>query len=937
MGNILIFSDLHINDYPHRNPSYRYRLYQTRIVAQNIIKVAQQYGADTVFIAGDLIHKSVMRPYIMAEVKGFLDTLMGYFKTGRIIYGNHDLDSKLPNQDPSDCILSVMLPPNLKYCDRTVEKFGKSMIAFSNWRQGTIDLSFIRNPVDFLITHATIAYSDTDFFPSCQMDESKFGLCFSGDIHKRAVRGKYVSLGIPQRCSMGDSPECSGVILDPVKKMWMPVNLNPDDNLLKFEYTKDRRLEGYRQDSNTWYVYQPDKSIVPGQSSVSTKLWAEVDTLINDVIQRENLTGLHSEVLRRLPQDIDELDLGFVLTGFRCSNWRSIDYLDIKINPGDRIILHGQNGSGKSSILSALKCAFIESPRGLKNYVCNKGTSKNCWTEVDFLYQGHQYTLRRGTGTDNSGKCWGLQIDGVQQPYPNVTSFNADVSRRFPFLSVLEYFYFDDSHARFLGDMKNEEKPLLIAKLLKLHKIDIYHDAAENILQDIRKSNEAWTFKKVDVQGRLGRLDAQRASLRVPGKPKEVLLSEREEGYELQRKANLWLEYQMKVSDRSGKMELLQQELTEITKKLSDIGSLGNIMSQLATIQGELSDLRAKESGIVNLGTQLRNLRGQLSDINTEGTRIWTEWSNLKPDVCPTCGQQIGTEVYNRYRSELEGRMTELQGKQQTITKYIESLKFNQGELDSVKAKIRDLSKEEQRLHGIKIDLENSIRRRDQIQETLATLKSDTGVSVIPEKVVMPGNSLQIMSAIESDLAAWTRIDDLNAEEQRLRLELAEADTELSKTSSYESDLLRYIGITSAVGEIYTEVLSRVATEFSDNHVYYEASKFTFRKKEHLDLVSYYIGPDGKRVMYDSASSGQKTMMDLHIMSKLAEGLGLIVFDEFLKSLDPGNHDEMLTLIKDMKIGAILLVSHQEGISGFQNKTMELELGQDGMTKVQFL
>jgi hypothetical protein len=45
----------------------------------------------------------------------------------------------------------------------------------------------------------------------------------------------------------------------------------------------------------------------------------------------------------------------------------------------------------------------------------------------------------------------------------------------------------------------------------------------------------------------------------------------------------------------------------------------------------------------------------------------------------------------------------------------------------------------------------------------------------------------------------------------------------------------------------------------------------------------------------------------------------------------------MLTLIKDMKIGAILLVSHQEGISGFQNKTMELELGQDGMTKVQFL
>ena len=90
MGNILVISDVHINDYSHRNPNYRSRLYQTRIVAQNILKVAKENGADTLFIAGDLIHKSVMRPYIMSIVKEFLDILMSYFKTGRIIYGNHD-------------------------------------------------------------------------------------------------------------------------------------------------------------------------------------------------------------------------------------------------------------------------------------------------------------------------------------------------------------------------------------------------------------------------------------------------------------------------------------------------------------------------------------------------------------------------------------------------------------------------------------------------------------------------------------------------------------------------------------------------------------------------------------------------------------------------------------------------------------------------------
>ena len=130
--------------------------------------------------------------------------------------------------------------------------------------------------------------------------------------------------------------------------------------------------------------------------------------------------------------------------------------------------------------------------------------------------------------------------------------------------------------------------------------------------------------------------------------------------------------------------------------------------------------------------------------------------------------------------------------------------------------------------------------------------------------------------------------------------------------------------------------MTRVASEFSDNCVQYEASRFTFRKKDHLDLVCYFVNPDGGRVIYDSASSGQKTIMDLHIISKLVEGLGLIVFDEFLKSLDPGNHDEMLNVIRDMNIGVILLVSHHDGISGFQNKTMEISL-QNGLTNVQFL
>ena len=47
---ILIVSDVHINDYPQKNPTEKYRLYQTRLVADNIINVGKANGCDTIYL-----------------------------------------------------------------------------------------------------------------------------------------------------------------------------------------------------------------------------------------------------------------------------------------------------------------------------------------------------------------------------------------------------------------------------------------------------------------------------------------------------------------------------------------------------------------------------------------------------------------------------------------------------------------------------------------------------------------------------------------------------------------------------------------------------------------------------------------------------------------------------------------------------------------------
>ncbi len=91
MSKILLTSDIHLFDYTGRNPSNRFRLYQSRIISQNIIEVGKQEGCDYLVLAGDIVERPIMPGYIQLEVKKFLDAVCANFKNVFIIWGQHDL------------------------------------------------------------------------------------------------------------------------------------------------------------------------------------------------------------------------------------------------------------------------------------------------------------------------------------------------------------------------------------------------------------------------------------------------------------------------------------------------------------------------------------------------------------------------------------------------------------------------------------------------------------------------------------------------------------------------------------------------------------------------------------------------------------------------------------------------------------------------------
>ena len=63
--------------------------------------------------------------------------------------------------------------------------------------------------------------------------------------------------------------------------------------------------------------------------------------------------------------------------------------------------------------------------------------------------------------------------------------------------------------------------------------------------------------------------------------------------------------------------------------------------------------------------------------------------------------------------------------------------------------------------------------------------------------------------------------------------------------------------------------------------------------------------------------------------------MGLLVMDEFLKHLDPFSHDLCLDCISQMNIGCIMISSHMESITAFNNRSLKMSLS-GGKTNITF-
>lgn len=942
MSKILAVADIHINDYKSRNPENKYRLYQgSRTVAQNIIEVGKAEGCDYIVLAGDIIEKSVVRPYIQAETKLFLDTIMQYFKEGFIIWGNHDLDGKSPEQDITDACLGVMLPPNLYYAHQKSLKIDNTVIGFSNWMP-KFDLSWVQGKVNVLFTHATINYSpdSSDFIESQKLDESKFDLAICGDIHRAASLGKYVSIGVPQKCKLGDSDDSTGVVLDCISGNYKWVNLNPHDNLMKFVVTDDVTLQDkWDKDTLTWYVYKSADSIFnSADGNVKINTWNEVENLIEDAVVKTGLQGIHGEVLSNIA-DIDEgeVDFDFTLHKLHCENWRSIENATVEFKRGDKIFLQGANGAGKSSLLSALKYAFLDTSttvglQSLKSFI--QFGAKSCLTEVEFTFQGSYYKLRRGT------KEYGLWINGEEQKFTDKKFFEKDIRERFKFINYLDdALFFDADHHRFIGGMSPERRTEVISKFLKLDRIDVLNDAASERLDEVKKEMDQWQGKYNECEKVLAYIREKLSTITLPGISQKDLEELKKEGLELQRKNVAWNQYVSRNSMLQAQVQSYQDRVNDLITRKSSFRDPRVIDYEISQINGEIQGLNAS---LVNLGNIRVNLDYKLRErqaLADEGNRAWNEAQNIGiGKVCSHCGQPIKTSAaLEAHKAELLKRVDDLRPQIAALDQEIQNLTYQRDnsndEYNKINSDIALYNSEISKRMAEKSEMASVESELSRYQSLLQKAMNDLNSLGVVEKVELPADFLQRMTDIENNLSTWATYNSTIKDEADKAVEMNNLYTEISKMKAYSDELEKYVKLTGPTGIIYEEIMNQLCAAWSDNNIRYDVVRSGTGKREHLSLLPSY-NKGGNYISYSACSSGERTLLDISLLDRLISSAGLLVLDETLKNLDSSRLEDVCEVLRNMNVGCLILTSHADSIGAFYNKSITLSLNDSELTEL---
>jgi len=663
-------------------------------------------------------------------------------------------------------------------------------------------------------------------------------------------------------------------------------------------------------------------------------------------------------------------------------NIRSYQDLELEFPVGS-ILLSGDIGSGKTSILLALQFALFGLQPGQKGLSLIRAGENEAFVKLDFEIDENQISIERTIKKAKSGAISQdssiITTNGKSEDLSTLEAKNRIIDllnypKEFIKKSNLLYKYTVYTPQESMKEIIQENSDIRLDTLRHIFGIDRYKRIKENSEILIQKIKESVKIKEVETR----EINAIREKLNFENEKKIKILKEvnniNVDYLSLSKikdeEENKIKEFESRISEKNNiNSELIRheaefrgkKELKSRTEKEIEL-----MLNQLKErVEFSLERLDEVSNLILNHKLTLEELNNKFLKINSEISVILSKKETafqLKEKItclenCPTCFQSVGQEhkdkITKRTQYDIEDADRELEIKIAERNRHIKDIETEKELIRGYENDRRELEKiriKSQHQKEIELKLKGDSITLNRINLEMAEM--EIKISKIKEKLVLYADIDAQYNKIKLNFDGLLRkvrlfeieIAQKNKEIELLKLRIDEIEKDIQKKEKIRGQInyLRSLQdwmedkFLSLITKTETNVLAKLRTNFSklfgEWFSMLVSDKLSVKLDENFTPI---ITNQDFDIDYDFLSGGERTAIALAYRLALNQILNsmlskiktkdLIILDEPTDGFSEQQLDKMRDIFVQLNSKQIILVSHEQKIEGFVDNVVRIK------------
>jgi len=659
-----------------------------------------------------------------------------------------------------------------------------------------------------------------------------------------------------------------------------------------------------------------------------------------------------------------------LLKNLKLNNIRS--YVSEEINfPESSILLSGDVGSGKSTILLSIDFALFGIERGIldSSALLRHGADSGS-VELNFEISGKDVTIKRNLKRDRDSikqDSGFLTIDGVRyQLMPSelrsrilsLLGYPTELLTKSKSLLFRYTVYTPQEQMKEIMMMEEEDRKAILIKLFGIDKYKRIAENADMLAKELR------TTKRI-IEKSISDLDEKRSKKNEEEKRIYVLKKEDELVKIRLEEINSRINETKKCREEFDRKSREQNELKQ--KLSANNASLRRFREELKTIDNEVEELDVRKKKLFSLIIELelpkndrKYIEKRIEEFEKERDDFSKKIVRLSDDIkrlsriydegiCETCGQTVHNP---------ESFKENIERKKESETEFLEKLKI-------INSEIKDLKSELDKI----IDYELKRERNKSIEKQLAIIEENENKlqkrrKEIIKEVEELEKEIEFMNKkidVELDLKIADidkKLTELLREEREIARELSRIDQqiddctktiesliiEITKKEIEKEKIEKIIRIENWISHFFINLMGIIERHAmlkiqQDFNTYFQNWFNIIIDDENINVsidnnFTAVIMQNGYMTEYQNLSGGEKTSVALSyrlalnkVINTLVETIktkDLIILDEPTDGFSTDQLEKIRDVLDELNLRQMIIVSHEPKIDTFVDNVIKV-------------